>query len=505
MDLVVIILYLIAMLAVGWWGYRRAASHSDYLVAGRRLGTFMYASTLSALVLGGASLVGGIGLGYKWGISGAWLVAAIALGVLLLSALFAKRLAKLRIYTVTQMLDLRYGGRSAVFSGTVMFLYTFMLAVTSTLAYATVFRVLFGWENWVGVLVGGAIVLLYSALGGMWSITLTDMAQFLITTVGVFFLLLPIAVASAGGFDGMFSRLDASFSSPTEIGGMTIVTYIIVYTLGLLIGQDIWQRVFTARTPKIAQVGGVISGVYCLLFGIAGALVGMATRVLIPELESKDQAFASIVQMALPDGVRGLVLAAGLAAMMSTASGAIIASSTVLSADILPIFFRSLRGNAVTAAGEHGDTGEQDPHGLRGFRISLVLVALGVVGAGMIFTSVVDALTIAYNILVAGLLVPILGALVWRRATRVGAYAAVIAGAIAVIAGMVLWGADANEPIYLGLGVSLVAFLVGSLASKPTDPERLAAWDARLAISDDTDLSTGAIRVADDLEAAPRR
>ena len=498
LDIIVIIAYLAAMVAVGYWGFRRSKSQSDYLVAGRRLGTFMYASTLSALVLGGASLVGGIGLGYQWGISGAWLVTAISLGVLLLSAFFAARVAKLKIFTVTQMLDLRYGGRSAPFSGVVMFLYTFMLAVTSTLAYATVFRVLFGWETWVGVLVGAVVVVLYSVLGGMWSITLTDMAQFLVTTVGVLFLLLPISLASAGGWDGVVSRLDESFASPTAIGGATIVTYIVVYTLGLLIGQDIWQRLFTARTPAIARRGGIISGVYCLVFGIAGAIIGMAARAMLPELEHRDQAFAAIVEHLLPHGLRGLVLAAGLAAMMSTASGALIAASTVMSADLLPLFVKGLRSNAAASAGR-ADGEPVDEHDLRGFRVSMLVIGLAVTITAMLLDSVVGALTIAYNILVAGLLVPIVGGLVWRRATRLGAYAAIIVGAVGVIIGMLVWGQDANEPVYAGLAVSLIAFVVASLASKPTSAAERAEWEARLARADDDDLSlTGVHRTVDE-------
>ncbi|WP_328588377.1 sodium:solute symporter [Gulosibacter macacae] len=498
LDIVVIVLYILLMLGVGYWGYRRTKSHSDYLVAGRRLGTFMYASTLSALVLGGASLVGGIGLGYKWGISGAWLVTAIALGVLLLSALLAKRLTKLRIYTVSQMLDLRYGGRSAGFSGTVMFLYTFMLAVTSTLAYATVFHVLFGWETWVGILVGGVVVVLYSSLGGMWSITITDMAQFIVTTVGVFAVLLPMALINAGGYDAIVTRLGDSFASPFAIGGSTIVTYIVIYTLSLLIGQDIWQRVFTARTPAIAQRGGIGAGVYCLVFGIVGAIIGMAAHALLPDLEKPDQAFAAIVEATLPHGIRGLVLAAGLAAMMSTASGALIAASTVFTADLLPLMFRRFRGNAVDAAAGTSaeDAGHGDEFGLRGFRGSMMVIGAAVVVTAMSLDSVVGALTIAYNILVGGLLVPIIGGIVWKRATRIGAYAAIIAGAVAVIVGMLIWGDLANEPIYVGLGASAIAFVIASLVSKPTPEAVMTEWRQRLARGDHDDLSLDTATVA---------
>ena len=118
LDYAVIAAYVLGMIGMGWWGMRRATTKSEYLVAGRRLGFAMYSGTMSAVVLGGASTIGGVGLGYKYGISGAWMVFAIGLGILLLSALFARRIVKLKVYTVSQMLDLRYGGTSSTISGT---------------------------------------------------------------------------------------------------------------------------------------------------------------------------------------------------------------------------------------------------------------------------------------------------------------------------------------------------------------------------------------------------
>src|SRR5690606_5386465 len=127
----IVAIYLAAMLAFGWWGKSRTKNSSDYLVAGRRLGPFLYTGTMAAVVLGGASTVGGVGLGYKWGISGLWLVAAIGAGVILLSLAFAPTLQKLKVFTVSQMLSLRYGSKSATnTSGIVMLAYTLMLCAT---------------------------------------------------------------------------------------------------------------------------------------------------------------------------------------------------------------------------------------------------------------------------------------------------------------------------------------------------------------------------------------
>ena len=141
LNLIVIGIYMAVMIGIGFYSKRRATSEADFLVAGRRLGPVLYAGTMGALVMGGGATVGGIGLGWEFGLSGAWLVTAIGLGILLLSAFLAKRIVKLKVYTVTEMLDLRYGGDNGLISGIVMFLYTLMLTVTSTLAYATIFQV----------------------------------------------------------------------------------------------------------------------------------------------------------------------------------------------------------------------------------------------------------------------------------------------------------------------------------------------------------------------------
>src|SRR5699024_7618416 len=101
-NLVIIVAYLVAMAGAGVWGLRRARSADDFIVAGRRLGPMMYVGTLSAVVLGGASTIGGVGLGYQYGISGMWLVFMIGLGVMALGALMSTRLSRLGVYTVSE-------------------------------------------------------------------------------------------------------------------------------------------------------------------------------------------------------------------------------------------------------------------------------------------------------------------------------------------------------------------------------------------------------------------
>ncbi|MDX3342168.1 MULTISPECIES: sodium:solute symporter [Streptomyces] len=472
-DYAVIVVYLAGMLAMGWWGMRRAKSKSEFLVAGRRLGPGMYSGTMAAIVLGGASTIGGVGLGYQYGLSGAWMVFTIGLGLLALSVFFSARIARLKVYTVSEMLDLRYGGRAGIISGVVMWAYTLMLAVTSTIAYATIFDVLFDVNRTVAIVLGGAIVVAYSTLGGMWSITLTDMVQFVVKTIGVLLLLLPIAVVKAGGFSEMKAQLPTEYFDPLGIGGETIFTYVLIYTFGMLIGQDIWQRVFTARSDTTARWGGTVAGTYCLVYAIAGAVIGTAAKVMYPNLASADAAFATIVKDELPVGVRGLVLAAALAAVMSTSSGALIACATVANNDI----WSRLRG-VVGGGGAAGD----EPHDeVKGNRAFILIMGVAVILIAIALNDVVEALTVAYNLLVGGLLVPIIGGLLWRRGTAAGALSAVCVGGVAVVGLMWHYGILANQPIYYGLLASLAVYVVVSLATPPTDAAVLAAWRERLA------------------------
>ncbi|MEW1641586.1 sodium:solute symporter [Streptomyces sp. NPDC091219] len=475
-DYTVIVVYLAGMLAMGWWGMRRARSKSDFLVAGRRLGPVMYSGTMAAIVLGGASTIGGVGLGYQYGLSGAWMVFTIGLGLLALSVFFSARIARLKVYTVSEMLDLRYGGRAGVISGVVMWAYTLMLAVTSTIAYATIFDVLFDMNRTLAIVLGGSIVVAYSTLGGMWSITLTDMVQFVVKTIGVLLLLLPIAVVKAGGFGEMKAKLPIGYFDPLGIGGETIFTYVLIYTFGMLIGQDIWQRVFTAGSDRTARWGGTVAGTYCLVYAVAGAVIGTAAKVLYPDLGSPDDAFATIVKDELPVGVRGLVLAAALAAVMSTSSGALIACATVANNDI----WSRLRGAAKGRGGEEG-RGEDGHDEVRGNRVFILVMGIGVIVTAIALNNVVEALTVAYNLLVGGLLVPILGGLLWKRGTAQGALASVIVGGLAVVGLMAAYGILANEPVYYGLLLSLAAYVTVSLATPPTDAAVLAAWRDRLA------------------------
>jgi SSS family solute:Na+ symporter len=473
-DIAIIVVYLVSMLAFGFWGKTRTKDSADFLVAGRRLGPALYTGTMAAVVLGGASTVGGVGLGYKYGISGMWLVVSIAVGLLLLSLVFAGRIQRLKVYTVAQMLKLRYGVDATAASGIVMVAYTLMLSVTSTIAYATVFNVLFNTNRTLSVIIGGAIVMLYSSIGGMWSITLTDMVQFVLKTIGIFFLLLPFTWHEAGGFDGIRERAGDAVFDLGAIGIPTIITFFVVYSFGMLIGQDIWQRVFTARSPGVAKWGGTTAALYCVLYGVAGAVIGMAASTFLSDVKAKDDVYAQIAETILPVGISGIVLAAAVAAMMSTASGALIATATVAKTDVKPLLLRMIGRNA-----PQEQDAERDVHS---DRLYVVVLGIAVIVIAALLNDVVAALTIAYDILVGGLLVAILGGFLWKRATGAGALWSMGVGTVVTLGTMFVVGdVLANEPIYYGLAASLIVYVVASLLTPSTPADVLQVWDDRLA------------------------
>jgi solute:Na+ symporter, SSS family len=465
LDIIVMMAYMVGILAAGIWAKSKVTSQDQFLVAGRSVGQFLYAGTLAAIVLGGASTVGGVKLGYQYGISGMWFVFMFGLGILLLSVVLVPRILDLNLYTVPELLERRYSASSRIAGGVVMVAYDFMVAVTATIAVGAVMEVIVGIPRTKAIILSSAVMVAYSVFGGMWSLTVTDIVQFVIKTVGILFILLPAALFHAGGLGAMQQRLPAGFFSLTNIGGAKIFSFFLLYFFGIIIGQDVWQRVFTARNIKVARNGGMAVGIYCLVYAMAGALIGTAGHVFLPHLADPDSAFANIVNVVLPAGLRGLVLAASLAAMMSTASACLLAASTVLLEDV----YLRLRG-----AGSIGSV-KQSRIVTFGFGVLMTIVASGT-------NDVIAAITIAYDLLVGALFVPVIGAMLWRRGTAAGAIASIAASAPTVVIALITQGIDSDAPIYAGFGMSLVVFIVISLITRPAPAANEGAGRAKIGV-----------------------
>ncbi|MCE3285385.1 MAG: solute symporter family protein [Steroidobacteraceae bacterium] len=462
LDLLVVAAYLVGMVALGFSTQRRAAaSQEQFLVAGRSVGPLLYSGTLAAIIIGGGATVGGVKLGYTYGLSGMWLVSMYGLGMIVMGLLLVPRILKLELYTVAEILQRRFGPSARIAGGVVMGCYDFMIVVVATISLGAVAEVMTGVPRTEAILLCSAVMIGYSVLGGMWALTATDIVQFVIKTVGILFILLPVAVWRAGGLGGMQAALPEGFFSLTHIGWDRIAAFVTLYFLGILIGQDGWQRVFTARSVAVARTGGVLVGMYCILYAAAGALIGAAGRTFLPDLADADLAFAAIVNAVLPVGLRGLVLAASLAAIMSTATACLLATSTVFLEDV----YLTLKGS--------GGSGTVT-------QTRLLTLVLGVIAAlvACVMHDVIAALTVGYNLLVGAIFVPIIAAMLLPRGVPEAALVSIVASAIMVIVLMFFFGIDSVVPIYGGLATSVALFFGITLVAR----SRVAARGAEVGI-----------------------
>ncbi len=445
-DFAVMAIYMVGILLTGFWAKRKITSQEEFLVAGRSVGLVLYSGTLAAIVLGGASTVGGVKLGYQYGISGMWLVFMYGLGILVLSVWFVPKILDMNLVTVPELLGRRFSRRVRIAGGLVMAAYDFMVAVTATIAVGAVMEVILGMPRTQAIFLSSTVMVAYSVLGGMWSLTITDIVQFVIKTVGILFVLLPASIIHAGGFSGMVAKLPAGFLDLGHIGGAKIFSFFILYFFGITIGQDVWQRVFTARNLKVARTGGVLVALYCFIYAAAGGLIGAAAHVFLPPLADPDSAFAYAVHEVLPVGLRGLVLAAALAAMMSTASACLLATSTVILEDVvLPLRTAVGRGSVTQSR-----------------VLTLICGVLMTIVACQV-KDVIAAITIAYDFLVGSLFVPVVGAMLWRRGTELAAMVSIAISAVVVVALLLYAGIDSDWPIYIGSATSLAVFVLMSL------------------------------------------
>ena len=194
LDLIVLAAYLIGILFVGLWARRKAHTQEDFLVAGRSVGPVLYSGTLAAVILGGGSTVGGVKLGYLYGISGMWLVVMYGLAMIVVGVLLVPRILKLKLFTIPELLERRFNIPARVAGGIVMAAYDLMIVVTGTIAAGAVMEVIVGIPRVPSILISSAVVVAYSVFGGMWSLTQTDIVQFVIKTIGMLFILLPASI-----------------------------------------------------------------------------------------------------------------------------------------------------------------------------------------------------------------------------------------------------------------------------------------------------------------------
>lgn len=452
LDTAVLILYFGVLIVVGIIGVNKAKSEKDFLLAGSRLGYFTHVGCLAAVIIGGAATLGSTTLGYEFGVSGFWFVTMMGVGIASLGLFLVKKITGYKVFTISQLLGKRYGEGTQLISAIVTAIYTLMIVVTQVIGMGSVIHVLLGWSVLTSMLIGGGIVLFYTILGGMWSITLTDIIQFVVMTVGVFFIMFPYSVNSAGGLANVFASVPEAHLTFTNIGWDKIFQYFLLYAFGLMVSQDIWQRVFTAKNQKVMKSSAISAGIYSFFYGLVLSIVGMCALIVLPNLSDTQSAFTSLALEILPAGMLGLVLAAVCSALMSNASGALFASATLITNDIIKVYFKK---------------DMKDKEVIQTSRF--VTLGLGILA--IIFSvwiqNILVALDMAYAILSGAIFVPLIVGLFWKRATSKAAFSAIIVSTAVIFITFIIYGVTSTLPIIYGVFTGLIVIVAVTLFSTP--------------------------------------
>lgn len=451
LDVIVIIVYFLVLVIIGIIGVRKAKTSEMYLLAGRNLGVFMLFGCLTAVFLGGSSTIGSAQLGYEVGLSGIWFVFTMGLGIMLFGLLLLRKVTGFELTTISELLGKLFNVESKLIGAVVAAIYTLMVSVTQVIAIGVLISAMFDWNLTLSMLLGGGIVFFYTILGGMWSVTITDIVQFSIMSVGIFFIMLPISVSKVGGFTELAAQIPSTHFDLFAIGFMGIFKYVITFTLGMMVGQDIWQRYFTAKNYNTARAGGILVGGYSLLYSTAMVIIGMCAIILIPDIVNTQNVFTEMAYVILPNGLLGIVFAAVAAAIMSTASGTLLASSTLISKDIIK---------------DHFMKDITDRQFLLLSRITTLGVGIIAVVISLWIQELLVAIDVAYAVLAGSIFVPIVFGLFWKRTTGKAAFMAITISALVVIGGLLVEGLSSTNPIIYGIITNIVVITFVSLFDK---------------------------------------
>lgn len=450
-DYVIIALYFIVIVSVGFAAARFSKTQEDYLVAGRRLSFPLFFGCMAALTLGGGSTIGSAQLGYQFGFGGIWLNLSIGLGLIAAGFLVTSKLSKLRALSVNEVVETSYGPTARIFSSVLTLIYTLTLSVVQVISIGTIINGVVGIDSTLSMVLGGGIVILYTFVGGMWSVTMTDIVQFVVKTVGILILAPIFCLSAAGGWDALMAKVPETFTSVGSVGFDKSFAYIVLYVPGLIIGQDIWQRIFTAKNEKVSKRGTIGAGLYSILYAFATVIIGMSVAVLLPHLGNAQDAFVTGVATFLPVGVRGLVLAAAMAATMSVSSGTILASSTILYNDLFARFT------------------SKRPHHMREVtvtRLCALLIGIVVMICSLWINDVLVGIDICYGYLSGCVFVPLVASFVLKRfSPKAGLYALAVS-AVVVTGCFLTLGTASSVPIVAGMASGLAVYTAANVISK---------------------------------------
>ncbi|MFW6205973.1 MAG: sodium:solute symporter family protein [Gemmatimonadota bacterium] len=487
---ITVIAYPVILVAASLWLSRRIRSHDDFMVAGRATPVLLLVGSLVATWIGSGSLFAGAGLAYRSGVSALWFSFGAWAG-LLVAFFLAGRVRRIAQYTVPDLLETRYNAAARVLG-----------TVAITLAYITIAAYQFRGGGWIlaittdgaisttaGTYITAATVVAFTALAGMTSIMRVDILNGIFISLGVL-IALPYMVFSLGGTGAAVDALPAGHLTPLGDHNLLWVLGISLPTFLLLLGDaGIYQKFFSARDEGSARkaVLGMVVGV--MLLETALVTLAVSGRAAFPGLESgtsiigraaSETVILHIARHGLPTLGGAILLAAGIAIVLSTGNTFMIVSSTNVTRDIYQRFVNP-------------EATERQM--LRLQRGAIVLFAAIAVLLLTQFETVLSMALYAYSLIGASITPVLLAAFLWKRVTAQGGLACIAGGAgtIVALAALTRMGVDftmtlggttfdlasSDYVVIPAVMVSVTLLVAVSLLTAPSPREQWAPFFAK--------------------------
>ena len=422
LDYIILAGYLLLLVGIGWKQRNRQDSLEQYFIGGRQSGTVALMALWMSSWIGGASIIGNAEQAYSMGLDSLWYPAAIAFGCVIFALTFSGRIKAagdtFRHLTYPDFLENAYGSRCRT-AGTVTTIFANIgYTAGQLLSAAAILNVLTGWSTGFSLLLGTAVTVFYTVLGGFRAMSQTCRLQAFIIFFGLLGFGLPAALHTVGGLDSIVTALPPSFFSSSSMSLPTILALFCSVTMTFYTSMDSYTRCFSAQSQRVARNGTLLAAVLVAGVGLSVCCMGMVARVLFPQPDSAVSAFLMLMLHVFPAGGKGLMLIVILSAIMSTANSCILTASANLSHDIYGRFIRpdASQQHLVTVGRWCG-------------------LAVGMVGAGIawLMQDIIGLLCMAFTINSAGLFLPTLGAFFWKWGTPRAAFWSMAAALVTVL------------------------------------------------------------------------
>lgn len=473
----IVVIYLLIMLFIGWYSSKKITSNTDFMVAGRRLGPFLMAGTLAATEIGGGSSLGVVQQGMEsHGISAAWYIITMGFAFVILTFL-APKFRAATVKTVPEYFRRRYGKSAGLITAVIMLLPLIGATASQFIASSVILSTMLGIDYKVAVLIVAVVVTLYSIMGGLWSVTLTDFVQVFLIVIGMI-IAVPFAMNMAGGWDSIVANVpEGTFDMFKGYSPMAVISLTIMYVATFTVGQEAVSRYYAARDGKAARQGSILAALVNFIYAFIPAILGIITLALINMGKFDSAEFAAVgaryalpvlAIKVMPSIICGLLFAGIISATMSSSDSDLLGAGSIFANDIYHTLINP------KASSQEIMRVTQITMAICG--VAAMLVALFNTG------SIVSLLMFCFTLRAAGAFFPYVLGHYWKGASTAGTIAALISGTIVVVYvdnirhGM-LFGMKLSQPIIPGLIVALVFFLVFSKLFPPKDPTTELAYE----------------------------